>query len=148
MENNNAIAQISLKEMENELGYEIGMFNNTCKASNFFSNLDQFSRNLLIESLAAHTRVLVDFFYYDKKKYENNDIIAQDLLPSNIVWSKLRPELPQILRDAKQKADKQLAHLTLDRIRLKREDKHGWNFYAINQEMNKIIECFYNVKNS
>lgn len=147
MENKNAITSISLKEMENELGYEIGMFDNTCKASNFFGNLGQFSRNLLIESLAAHTRVLVDFFYCDNKKYKD-DIIAQDLLPSNIIWSELRPELPQILRDAKQKADKQLAHLSLDRIKLKREDRHSWNFYAINQEMNKIIECFYNIKNN
>ncbi|MFH1565395.1 MAG: hypothetical protein ABIC82_06205 [bacterium] len=137
------------KEMEDELFYEIDMFKKTCDRFSCWNELCQFRKNLLIESLATHTRVLIDFFYCDNKKFPDDDIIAQDLLPDNIVWKEIRPqELPQILKDAKVKADKQLAHLTLSRLRLERENKKGWDYKQINQEMNKIIECFNNVKNT
>lgn len=93
---------IAQKEMEDELLYEISMFNNTCKEFYFFKNFDKLKKNLLIESLATHTRVLVDFFYCEKKY--SDDIIAQDLLPQKVAWEKIRPVLPAILKEAKLKA--------------------------------------------
>ena len=135
---------MSTKELEELLSYEIRMFKDTYKELAFFENFDQFKRNLLIESLALHTRVLFDFFYCKQK--HKDDIIAQDLLQSHTAWAKIRPQPPKILKEAKQKADKQLAHLSLARIKLKKDNKHGWNFYAINKEMDKTINLFYDTK--
>lgn len=138
--NNNT--QISRREMEKALAYEIDMFRKTCRI--FFSGDRRplFWHNLLIESLALHTRVLIDFFYCDIKKYDD-DIIAQDLLSPNIIWSELRPQLSEILKEAKEKADKQLAHLSKVRITLEKEGRKGWKIFDIFNEMNRIIEYFY-----
>lgn len=136
--NNNITTKKAKKEL---LNYEIFMFNATCEKSQYFKTLDRFNKNLLIESLALHTRVLVEFFYIDDKKY-SDDLIAQDLLPLKINWKKIRPEKSEILKKAENKANKQLAHMSLCRECLKRKDEHRWDFQKIKKDMDKIIEIF------
>ncbi len=131
------------QELDENLKYEIDMLKNTCCAwTNKKNNLNQFGINCLVESLALHARVLIFFFYGNKKKYPD-DIIAQDFLSENIKWAEIRPEMSDFLKEVKFKADKQLAHLCLGRIQLSREDRHGWNFQKVYQELNEIIELFY-----
>jgi hypothetical protein len=152
MENNywyyNALIDTSSEELERLLEYEIWMFRETC---NHLINLDQktkFERNLLLESLATHTRILIDFFYGDKndKKYPN-DLIAQDLLPQNKDWKSIKPPLTQVLKDAKEKANKQLAHLSLWRIKLERDKKKGWDSWReIKEDLEKVIKKFEEFK--
>jgi len=134
------MTKYTIKEKEGLLEYEIGMFRDTCNAFNNWTDLNKFNKNLLIESLALHTRVLIDFFY-GTKKY-SDDIIAEHLLPDNINWNNVKPKIPQILMDAKNKADKQLAHLSTKRLELQKQEKNGWRFNEISEEMNKIIEKF------
>ena len=130
-----------------DLLYEIEMLDNTVLAlNNPNAPKDQFFKNLLVESLAIHTRVLLDFFYCDEKKYKD-DIIAQDFLPSNIEWSKIRPPMADILKESKNKVGKQIAHLSLDRIKLDKCGKKGWNVSEMYNEMKKVITCFFkNIK--
>ncbi|MFA4942011.1 MAG: hypothetical protein WC582_05515 [Patescibacteria group bacterium] len=144
-ENINTGVLISLKKKEDELNYEIWMFKSTCDI--FFSGVrpSLFWHNLLVESLALHVRVLIDFFYCDRKG-ESDDIIAQDLLPSSVSWSELRPQLPEILREAKKKTNKQLAHLSSSRIDLKKQGEKDWRILDIYNKMNDIIERFYKIK--
>lgn len=134
----------SIAEKEELLKYEIRMFRDTCDSFNDWSKFNQFNKNLLIESLALHTRVLIDFFY-GERKYPD-DIIAQDLLPNSVIWSNIRQKIPQILEEAKTKTDKQAAHLSLLRLELKEKGENGWKFDKISQEMKKIIEIFYKSK--
>jgi len=131
------------KELNENLKYEIDMLKNTCRVwMNRENNLNQFGINCLVESLALHARVLIFFFYGNKKKYPD-DIIAQDFLLENIKWTEIRPEMSDFLKEIKLKADKQLAHLCLGRIELAREDRHSWNFQKVYQELYEIIELFY-----
>jgi len=134
-----------IKTPKDLLDYEIRIFRNICSSFTNFNKLDEFSKNLLIESLALHTRVLVDFFYCDNKKY-SDDIIAQDLLPKSIIWTDLRPELSSVLKDAKGKADKQLAHLSTPRLIYIANNTHGWRVSETSKEINLIIDLFYNAR--
>lgn len=55
----------SYEEKEKLLQYEVWMFRETCKRlidQESKSQLPRFEKNLLVESLAIHTRILVDFF--------------------------------------------------------------------------------------
>lgn len=132
-------------KLEKLISYEIGMFNDTCREFGSFHELNQFYKNLLIESFALHVRVLIDFFYCDDRKYKD-DLIAQDLLPPSIIWKDNRPGMPVILEEAKRKADKQLAHLSTDRIKLESENKNGWQIVEIKREMDKVIDSFLNLR--
>ena len=133
------IIPASSKEKEDILKYEMDMFRESCKQLRSGS-ISQFKQNLLVESLAIHTRILIVFFYSNKKN--KNDIIVQDLLPKSKDWRKIRPSLTQTLEDAKEKANKQLAHLSLWRLKLVRNNRKGWDHSKIKEDMEKVIEKF------
>ena len=82
-----------------------------------------FNRNLLIESCILHFRNLVDFFYPSSP--QSDDISASDYVSS---WGS--PTLPDNLKDARIRANKELAHLTLKRKTGHSPDKL-WNFYEL-----------------
>lgn len=145
----------SYEEKEKLLQYEVWMFRETCKRlidQESKSQLPRFEKNLLVESLAIHTRILVDFFYNDlflnknkKKKFDRqnpNDIIAQDFMPEEKEWVKIRPPITQILYDAREKANKQLAHLSLWRIKLERDGKKPWDTDSISKDIESVIKKF------
>jgi hypothetical protein len=131
---------ITKQEKQRALEHEISMFNITYKAicSNTYNN-SWFFRELLKESFIIHTRVLIDFFYRDKRK---DDIVAQDFLPDNKNWNNLRLQKAGILETAWKKANKQLAHLTETRIKQRKLGEENWKGSEIFIEMNKVIDCF------
>jgi hypothetical protein len=147
------VIKLTKIDKKNALDYEINMFKDTYKrfkefkASNGRNVLDkdfyQFYNDLLVESLALHTRILFDFFY--SKKPRKDDLIAQDLLPENLLWEEKRPKQSEILKKARHKADKLLAHLTLERIKLKKSGEKSWNFDGIKREMDEIFKSFDNI---
>jgi len=149
MDNNywsyNELIPATKEEKEEHLNYEIWMFRETCNQLNFCQKT-QFERNLLLESLPSHTRILIEFFYNDKNKKYPNDLVAQDFLANNINWKNERPSITELLKDAKNKADKQLAHLSLWRVKIKKDNKKGWNWDGIKSDMEKIIERFESLK--
>lgn len=131
------------KELKRLFDYEVWMFRETCKRIALVDwhskpkSDEQFNRNLLLESLAIHTRILYDFF--KNKKMYANDVIAQDLL-EKIDWG---IEKSDILEEASNKADKQLAHLSRWRIKIEKDGKKDWDFYVnIKKDMEKLIESF------
>ncbi|MDP2967433.1 MAG: hypothetical protein Q8N87_03430 [bacterium] len=145
MENNywdyNKQISATKEEMEKLLQYEILMFQEICNQLDLPSKT-QFERNLPLESLANHTRILIDFFY-GKKKYQN-DLVAQDLLPNNVNWQNERPSETKLLKEAKNKADKQLAHLSLWRIKIEKDNRKGWDWQGIKKDIDEVIEKFEN----
>ena len=142
--NYSGLISATREEKEEHLNYEIDMFRETCKQLNSYQAL--FERNLLLESLPAHTRTLIDFFYSDKNKKYPNDLVAQDFLLDSIDWKKERPPITELLTEAKNKADKQLAHLSLWRVKIEKDNKKGWNWNGISKDMEKIIEKFENLR--
>ena len=137
--NYNKQISITKEEMERLLQYEIWMFRETCDQLNLHQQT-QFERNLLLESLATHARILIEFFYGDRKYL--NDLVAQDLLPKNITWKDERPAKTELLEEVRNKADKQLAHLSRWRIKIEKEGKKGWDWKGIKTDIEKVIEKF------
>ena len=144
--NNNAPIHATKEEKEEHLNYEIDMFRETCNRLNYPCKKTQFETNLLFESLPAHTRTLVDFFYNNKNDKYPNDLVAQDFLSDTINWKNERPPVTELLINAKNKADKQLAHLSLWRVKIKRDDLKGWDWNAIRADLEKIIIKFESLK--
>lgn len=94
-----------------------------------------FNRNLLIESCVLHFRNLVDFFYPPSSP-QPDDVTAADYVPG---WGS--PAAPSILRDARNRANKELAHLTLKRKAGAPPDK-AWDFADLSIAMTSIIRDF------
>ena len=132
------------EQKKEHLDYEIWMFRETCDQLRIKPKPktppELFDYNLLVESLAIHTRILVDFFYCAGK--DSNDIIAQDFMPGDKNWIEIRPLMTQILYDAREKSNKQLAHLSLWRIKIERDGKKGWDVYEISKDIENIIGKF------
>ena len=142
---NNELISATKEEKEEHLNYEIWMFRETCNQLNF-SQKTRFERNLLLESLPTHVRILIEFFYNDKNKKYPNNLVAQDFLPETINWKNERPYITKLLNEAKNKADKQLAHLSLWRVKIERDGKKEWDWKSIKKDMEKIIAKFKNLR--
>lgn len=127
------------------LDYEISMLRETCNKLNF-SQQTIFERNLLLESLAIHARLLIEFFYNDKRERYPNDLIAQDFLSNTIDWKTQRPPKTELLKNAQFKADKQLAHMSLYRIEIAKNNSKGWDWKGINRDMENVINKFQILK--
>lgn len=121
---------------EEHLAYEAWMFV-TARDRLFVQSqvTDGFERNLLIESCVLHFRNLVDFFFPPLSP-QPDDVTAADYVPG---WG--NPIVPDILKDARGRANKELAHLTLKRKTGAPPDK-SWNFAAIGSALGPVIEDF------
>jgi hypothetical protein len=136
----NKLIQATQKEKRGHLDYEIWMFRETCRQINIRPKT-LFENNLLFESLPAHIRVLINFFYNNDRKYPN-DLLAQDFLPVAVNWKNERPQITALLKEAKNKADKQVAHLSLWRVKIERDGKKDWDWNNIEKDMEKVIKKF------
>jgi hypothetical protein len=67
----------------------------------------------LIEAIAVHARILVEFFYPDafRSSSRNTDVLAHHFLESFDAWDRVRPALTPTLERVKRRADKEVAHL-------------------------------------
>jgi len=138
------IIPATLKEKEKHLRYEIiDMLRNTCRSFCNWNVLSLFEKNLLVESLAVHARILVDFFYFGRGNI--NDVIAQDFMPRGKNWKKIRPKITQVLYDAKEKANKQLAHLSTWRVKIEKDGKKPWDYNNICVDIENVIAVFSSV---
>lgn len=67
-------------------------------------------RNALIESFAAHVRVLKSFLY--DQRGQPDDVIAADYVAVPLAWEQARGPVPAALTQAAQRTGKEVAHLT------------------------------------
>ena len=84
----------------------------------------------MLNTFALHSRNLTDFLYLRASgRDRKTDIIVQDYIDEATLSNHLPPITP-LLEEAKKKADKQAAHLSLDRIQYEQSGK-GWQFINI-----------------
>ena len=100
---------------------------------------DNFLKNLLIENMVLHTRVLRDFFFTkldDKKRpiKRDDDILASCYCPS---WSNTSDDYSAYLGENQKRMNKALAHLSYDRLIYKGKDKE-WSPAALLEEIGNI----------
>ena len=94
--------------------------------------------NSLVESFGIHLRNMIDFLYLDNPR--PSDVVAADFCISG-QWEDLRPAISQILDITRVRANKELAHLSTDRI-AGTDPAKGWAFTALANEIRPIIQLF------
>jgi hypothetical protein len=94
------------------LFYEIDMCRRT--ASLLAGAPDGVLNNVLVESYAIHLRALIEFLYGNPK--HTDDLSAIDYVREQKPWLDARGAIPAPLKDARDRAHKQIAHFTKKRF--------------------------------
>ena len=72
-----------------------------------------FLLSALLESFAIHLRNLIDFFYTPPGNPRNDDLVAADFFDSSSAWNS--GAIPKSLSDARERANKEISHITYRR---------------------------------
>ena len=72
-----------------------------------------FVLSALLESFAIHLRNLIDFLYTQPGKARNDDLVAADFFDSPDAWDP--GAIPKSLEDARERANKEISHITYKR---------------------------------
>lgn len=125
-----------LNEISKHLYYEFSMF--TALTNEMIKGYPAgLINNSLLQSFLTHVRNLTDFLY-PKENSGNDDVIAKHFFENPEDWLKVCPAITPLLREAKRRANKELAHLTYSRLRVSPEQK-TWAFANIAIDM---VNCF------
>lgn len=89
--------------------------------------------SVLIESFGIHLRNLIDFFYTPRAK--EDDVIASDFCPG---W---KDTMSGTLKVAKERANKELSHLTLAR-KSGLDPSKPWDVVGLFQEVSGVAKTF------
>ena len=108
-----------------------------------------FLRMATIEAFVMHLRALIGFLYPDEVRPRDDDVVAHDFLaepgpggPSQEErWLEARQAMSDGLRAAKRRADKELAHLTSERLAGVPETKR-WPVEELAKELVRALATF------
>lgn len=92
-------------------------------------------QNLLLEGFVLHLRSIVEFFFPGNPKPD--DVVAADFC-ADAVW---QPKLPGVLKEARIRANKELAHLTSKRKPGVGASK-GWDLVRLSEELQAVMRLF------
>ncbi len=134
-----------LRAMSRHLLYEIEMLAHTASWLYTISVLDTDAdaatrstlRNAMLESWALHLRNLLSFIYDDRPG--KGAAIAADFVDGD--WSQLRGDLTPVLRLARTKASKEIAHLLYGRARLS-DEQRTWHLAPILVDLGEVLHRF------
>ena len=98
--------------------------------------LDLSGRNADIEAFGLHVRLLVDFFYPNRKK--PNDADAADFFDDPMVWKRARRKTPPSLKSVKGRVGMEMAHLSYDRP----APSVPWDYKTIWADLSGVIRDF------
>jgi hypothetical protein len=96
-------------------------------------------RNVVVESFAIHLRNLVDFLYPGKYVH-NTDVLADHFFPHEKRPAAF-PSLPPELQTARQRAHKQVSHLTTGRLK-EGDPGKGWATSSLVSETLSVLVEF------
>ena len=136
-----------LQGVSSHLHYEVGMLQSTARglASGIFGWKNTVA-NAMLEAFVLHVRVVVDFLYPRGRGLKDSDVLAGDFFDSPEQWCKVRDkhiikESREILEDARDRADKEMAHLLYSRLKVTEAEK-VWHFVKIGNEAGKVVKIF------
>jgi hypothetical protein len=151
-----SIKNDKLQKAAKAVTYEINMFRLTTNALFYYSNnfntedktKNQFLLNVLLESFGIHSYNLYKFFYQGKREKKNNrfivrkssDLIAEDFNINKKYFRNTRSP-KRNLKIIENKRNKQIAHLTYNRIYRDKRTK-PWHFGIISKYMEQTINAF------
>lgn len=136
------------KYADEHVAYEVSMFFRAISARNLTMQGQPgavgFIKNASIEAFVNHFRNLVVFLYPDVYRLSRDDVAAHHFLAHRAPyahWARIRPPLSRTLKAAKQRADKELAHMTSKRTSGVRPSK-AWALVSLGDEISDILHTF------
>jgi len=100
---------------------------------------DQSSINMALETLLLHARNLREFFY--AKPRRRDDARPEDFVGDIDKWKRERPEETDLIKEVRERANKELAHLTYKR-HYGIPPKKQWNYGAAQTDFLKVVKVF------
>ncbi len=125
-------AQLIVPQIKHELdvfGYL------TTRINSEWKDADPTTRNLLLESLLLHARVLRDFFVCDPRR---DDVSARHFFDDPSMWEEIANNLCPYLRQNKKRMDKMLSPLTYSRL----NEPKKWEMSTISNELIQAWQKF------
>jgi hypothetical protein len=90
--------------------------------------------NGLLNTYSLHARNLINFLYSRSKRTDYpTDIVLEDYVDANVITNSL-PAITSHLEEALFKANKQAAHLSMDRIQYEQSGKE-WGFIELSKQI-------------
>ena len=128
-----------LRAVSGHLWYELQMFRAT--ALGLMSGLFPGGplHDAVLEAFIIHGRNLLHFLYPEKP--QDSDVLAEDFLDDPIQWPTVRGDMPASLTSLRRRANKEVAHLTFDRLSVTQEEK-GWHFVDILRDLDLKFHAF------
>ena len=128
-----------LREASDHLHYEVSMFLSLTSVLAERTFDEDVIKNATLESFAIHIRAIMDFLYPSNPR--RDDVLAEDFFDSPEQWWNIQPQLSELLKNAKRRADKEVVHLTFARLDVTDETK-PWSFIKIAKEIMNIFDTF------
>lgn len=127
-----------LRKVSVHLLYELQMFRAT--ALGLMSGLFPGGplHDAVLEAFIIHGRNLLDFLYAENSRA--SDVVAEDFLDDPDQWLTVRGALPASLAGLRRRANKEVAHLTYDRLSVTPGEK--WNFVDIVRDLDLKFQVF------
>jgi hypothetical protein len=88
----------------------------------------------MIEAFVVHLRNLIEFLYIERP--QTTDVVASDFCAA---WQTLRPAISATLKNARARANKELAHLTTARQTGVPQSKQ-WEFSVLAGEIKSLLQ--------
>ena len=127
-----------LKETaEGPIVYEVDMLRKC--ASVLSSPLNQLTQNMALESFLVHVRNLREFLY--DAGTNPDDVVAGDFFPGPGQWEDIRPPVPKVLEDNRDRLNKALAHISYSRLKYK-GPAMAWPSQQIASELIAVVRVF------
>ena len=104
--------------------------------------LGGFLTNLRVESFAIHLRNLINFLYSDPSGVRDTDVHAGNFYSEKGLWEKVRPAISQTLEIARKRANKEVGHLTTERISGSNDPRKPWNIGDLTEEILSVLKLF------
>ena len=98
--------------------------------------LRQFEANVRVEVIGLHMRNLIEFFYPGIAR--RDDVLAVHYVAH---WDTKRPTITPLLDKARGRANKELHHLTSQRIS-GTPDHKTWDFMPIREDLKNVVTIF------
>lgn len=102
--------------------------------------------NLMVESFAIHLRSLIDFLYKPSHT-RNTDVYAENFFSNQNEWATIRPTISDSLKDARKRADKEVKHITVERISGSTNPQKAWRIGRLADEIISLLKIFTNTAN-
>jgi hypothetical protein len=119
--------------------YEVQMLLNATSGILQKLKVPQGIEHMPVESYAIHLRNLITFLYPFFPR--NTDVCAKNFFINEDTWENLRPALSTSLLNAKNRADKEVGHLTTSRQSGVSKGKE-WNVKELTGELMPLIKLF------